>query len=238
MGKRKNFIDPRTKLLLLLTMNILLLSLRKGPGLNLLRFLAGFLPLLMLILGKKYRFAAFYGILYLGCHAVGYYLLPGTTGFPAMFLGFIHSLGTRFVPGGMMGVYFLTTTKVNEFVLAMEKMHVSQKVIIPLSVMFRFFPTVGEESSSISDAMRMRKLGFRYFWRRPVEVLEYRMVPLMMSVVNIGEELSASALTRCLGQHQTRSSISDGGFGPMDGALFLLCAGMILAYFTAAGGYW
>ena len=137
-----------------------------------------------------------------------------------------------------MGVYFLTTTRVNEFVLAMQKMHVSQKVIIPLSVMFRFFPTVGEESASISDAMRMRKLGFRYFWRRPVEVLEYRMVPLMMSVVQIGEELSASALTRCLGQDRTRTSISDGGFGPLDGFLFFLCAALILAYAAAVGGIW
>ena len=238
MGKKKNFIDPRTKLVLLLTMNILLLSLGKAPGLAVLRFGAGFLPLLMLILGKKYRFAVSYALIYLGSHGIGWFLLPGTSGFAAMFLGFLNSLGTRFVPGGMMGVYFLTTTKVNEFVLAMEKMHVSQKIIIPLSVMFRFFPTVGEEYSSISDAMRMRKLGIRYFWRRPAEVLEYRMVPLMISVVNIGEELSASALTRCLGQNNSRTSISDSGFGPRDAVLFLLCAALILAYFTAVGGYW
>ena len=225
-------------ILLLLTMNILLLSMGKGDSITLLRFGAGFLPLGMLMLGGTYRFAAAYGLIYLGCHAIGRFWLPGRTGFPAMLLGFMHSLGTRFLPGGMMGVYFLTTTKVNEFVLAMEKMHVSQKLIIPLSVMFRFFPTVGEESASISDAMRMRKLGLRYFWRRPVEILEYRMVPLMMSVVNIGEELSASALTRCLGQDKTRTSISDGGFGPLDLGLIVLCAGLILAYFTAVGGYW
>ena len=238
MGKKNCFIDPRTKLLLLLTMNILLLSLGKGEGVAVLRFGAGLLPLFMLMLGGKYRFAGSYGVIYLGCHAIGYFLIPGLTGFSAMLLGFFHSLGTRFLPGGMMGVYFLTTTKVNEFVLAMEKMHVSQKIIIPLSVMFRFFPTVVEESASISDAMRMRRLGIRYFWRRPVEVLEYRMVPLMMSVVNIGEELSASALTRCLGQDKTRTSISDGGFGPLDLVLFCLCGALILACFTAVGGVW
>ena len=237
MGKKSYFVDPRTKLFLLLTMNILLLSLGKGPGLIRLRFVAGMLPVIMLMLGGKQSFAVLYGMIYLGCHAIGYFWLPGTTGFSAMFLGFFYSLGTRFLPGGMMGVYFLTTTKVNEFVLAMEKMHVSQKIIIPLAVMFRFFPTAGEEYSSISDAMRMRKLGIRYFWRRPVEVLEYRMVPLMMSVVNIGEELSASALTRCLGQYKTRTSISDGGFGPLDAVLFLVCAALIAAYFAAVGGY-
>ena len=238
MGKKNYFVDPRTKLLLLLTMNILLLSLGKGDGVAALRFGAGFLPLFMLLLGGKCKIAISYGIIYLGCHAVGWLLLPGRTGFWAMLLGFFYSLGTHFVPGGMMGVYFLMTTKVNEFVLAMEKMHVSQKVIIPLSVMFRFFPTVAEESASISDAMRMRKLGICYFWRRPVEVLEYRMVPLMMSVVNIGEELSASALTRCLGQNKTRTSISDGGFGLLDLILLMVCAALILTYFTAVGGIW
>ena len=233
---RKTFIDPRTKLMLLLTMNILLLSLGKGGSISVLRFCSGFLPFVMLIAGAKYGFAFSYISIYLAGHAIGQFLLPGTTGFVAMLLGFIHSLGTRFVPGGMMGVYFITTTRVNEFVLAMHKMHVSEKVIIPLSVMFRFFPTVGEESSAISDAMRMRKLGLRYFWKRPVEVIEYRMVPLMMSVVNIGEELSASALTRCLGKDKARTSISDGGFGPLDIILFIVCLSLIAAYFLLRGG--
>ena len=236
--KKTHFVDPRTKLFLLLTMNILLLSLEKGESISLLRFGAGFLPVLMLAVGGKYKIAVSYGVIYLGCHAVGFFWLPELTGFSAMFLGFVYSLGTRFAPGGMMGLYFLTTTRVNEFVLAMEKMHISQKIIIPLSVMFRFFPAVGEEASGISDAMRMRKLGLRSFWYRPAAFLEYRMVPLMMSVVNIGEELSASALTRCLGQEKTRTSISDGGFGPFDLLLFLGCAALILAYFTAAGGCW
>ena len=233
---RKIFVDPRTKLLLLFPMNILLLSLGKSESITILRFWAGFLPMMMLLIGGRFRLAFVYVVIYLGSHAVGRYLLQDATGFPLMILGFIHSLGTRFVPGGMMGVYFITTTKVNEFVLAMQKMHVSEKVIIPLSVMFRFFPTVAEESSSISDAMRMRKLGLGFFWRRPLEVIEYRMVPLMISVVNIGVELSASALTRGLGEDRTRTSISDGGFGVLDVFLILLCIGLIVSYFLARGG--
>ena len=45
----------------------------------------------------------------------------------------------------------------------MERMHIPQKVIIPVSVMFRFFRPCGG-TAGISDAMRMRKLGFRYFY--------------------------------------------------------------------------
>jgi len=115
-------------------------------------------------------------------------------------------------------------------------MHVSQKVIIPVSVMFRFFTTVKEEAEGISDAMRMRKLGFSYFFFKPVEILEYRLVPLMISVVNIGEDLSASALTRCLGYKKSRTNISRCGFGWVDYALFVLGIGFILLYFLELGG--
>ena len=56
---------------------------------------------------------------------------------------------SQFIPGLMMGYYTVTTTTVSEFVAAMERMHMPKQIVIPLSVMFRFFPTVGEEASSI-----------------------------------------------------------------------------------------
>ena len=86
--------------------------------------------------------------------------------------------------------------QVSEFVAAMERMHVPQKIVIPVSVVFRFFPTVREEYAAIRDAMKMRGITTL---RSPMKMLEYRIVPLMMSVAKIGEELSAAALTRGLG---------------------------------------
>ncbi|WP_205739245.1 ATP-binding cassette domain-containing protein [Halocella sp. SP3-1] len=59
-----------------------------------------------------------------------------------------------------MGYYLISTTTVSEFIASMEHMHVPQKIIIPMAVMFRFFPTIGEEARSISNAMRMRRVGF------------------------------------------------------------------------------
>ena len=46
---------------------------------------------------------------------------------------------------------------------AMERLRLPQKITIPLSVMFRFFPTVVEEYGAIGDAMRMRGIGFGLF---------------------------------------------------------------------------
>ena len=102
---------------------------------------------------------------------------------------------------------------------AMERMHVPQKIVIPVSVVFRFFPTVKEEYAAIRDAMKMR--GITTF-RSPMKMLEYRVVPLMVSVAKIGEELSAAALTRGLGAPGKRTNICNIGFGPLDIFFFLM----------------
>lgn len=236
MRKQELYIDPRTKIFLLLTMNIVLLNTGTGDFVPYLRFAVGLLPFLMFLLSGKRRMAGGYLMIYLLSYYIMVNLLPVTGGILMMLLGFLTSIGTRFMPGGMMGVYFICSTRVNEFVAAMECMHVPDKITIPVSVMFRFFPTVGEEARGISDAMRMRKLGFAYFFSRPAEILEYRMVPLMISVVNTGEDLSASALTRCLGMYKDRTNISRCGFGIPDVVLFLVGLIFIALYLLDLGG--
>ena len=131
-------------------------------------------------------------------------------------------------PGFIMGYYLVSTTTVSEFVAAMEKMHIPQKIVIPMSVVFRFFPTVKEEYATIRDAMKIRGITTL---RSPVKMLEYRVVPLMMSIAKIGEELSAAALTRGLGAPQKRTNICKIGFGPLDIFFFLLAIPCWVGFF-------
>lgn len=127
----------------------------------------------------------------------------------------------RFLPCIMMGRYLMESTTVSEFTAAMKKLHVSDNIIIPLSVMFRFFPTVLDEADSISSAMKMR--GIRIGGKHASKIIEYRMVPLMTCCVNIGEELSAAALTRGLGGEVKRTNICRIGFRLQDYAALALC---------------
>lgn len=236
MKKQELYIDSRTKIFLLLTMNIILLNTNAGALLTYLRFAIGFLPFVMFLTVRRCKIAGGYLVIYLVSYFIMECVLIHTKGLLTILLGFFASMGTRFIPGGMLGVYFFYSTRVNEFVAAMERMHISQKIIIPISVMFRFFPTVKEEAQGISDAMRMRKLGFLYLFSKPIEILEYRLVPLMISVVNIGEELSASALTRCLGREKNRTNISRCGFGFADYILFVVGIVFMALYFGELGG--
>lgn len=53
-----------------------------------------------------------------------------------------------------MGYITVRTTTVSEFVASMKKLHLPEQIIIPMSVIFRFFPTVVEEYNAIGDAMK------------------------------------------------------------------------------------
>lgn len=117
--------------------------------------------------------------------------------------------------------YRISSTRVSELVAAMKRLHVSDRIIIPLSVMLRFLPTVIEEARSINNAMRMR--GVRFGGSKPGKMLEYRLIPLMSCSINIGGELSAAALVRGLGAPYKRTTISTIGFHAQDIVILLLC---------------
>lgn len=156
---------------------------------------------------------------------VSYMGLIGT-----IIISLLAQFGTRWFPSAMMGYYLLSTTKVSEFVLAMQRMHIPEAFIIPFSVMFRFFPTISEEAGSIGNAMRMRGITGKNFFKNPQAVLEYRIVPLMMSVVTIGNDLSAAALTRGLGNGKKRTSICKIGFHWKDFALMIIVTAALLVF--------
>lgn len=161
-------------------------------------------------------------MLYLVCYAVEMAAVNWTKGMLSFLLQAVSSIMTKFAPGIMTGAFLLSTTTVSEFIAAMEQMRISEKIVIPLSVIFRFFPTIGEEYRAISDAMKMR--GIRFGGRHPARMIEYRLIPLMVSVVKIGDELSAAALTRGLGAPEKRTNVCRIGFRMQDLMLLILCA--------------
>ncbi|WP_343208800.1 energy-coupling factor transporter transmembrane component T [Anaerolentibacter hominis] len=213
--------DPRTKLIMLFTMALFVLG---GMGNEKTAFLSPCLcvmPLFLLVSGKKYRQAAVYVVMYLSIYMLYALLGPITEGAVHFMLLGTAGIATRFVPSIMMGMYVVSTTTVSEFTAAMQRIHLSEKLIIPLSVMFRFFPTVADEFSSINAAMKMR--GISLGGKNAGKMLEYRMIPLLSCSVKIGDELSAAALTRGLGGSVKRTNVCQIGFHIQDVAAILIC---------------
>mgnify|MGYP000865603139 FL=1 len=156
------------------------------------------------------------GIIYV----LEYAVFPYVRGLLASILLIVIMIVGRFFPAYLTGVYVINTTTVSEFKAAMDKLHMPDSLTIPMCVMFRFFPTISEENDSIRAAMKMR--GIRFGGGKAGKMLEYRIVPMITCTAKIGEELSASALTRGLGKQKKRTNICHIGFGWADWTFFLL----------------
>ena len=62
-------------------------------------------------------------------------------------------------------------------------------------------------------------------------MIEYRLIPLMVSVVKIGDELSAAALTRGLGAPVRRTNVCELGFHVQDIIAIVLCLACFVVFF-------
>lgn len=218
-NKSHFWLDPRTKIIILIAVNIVVIC----GGLNgisaYIRPLLASLPFILLLAERKTKIAIIYFVLLFPAMMLEFFFIGSTNGILNIIILLYTGILSRFLPGIITGYYLISTTKISELIAAMERMHISQNIIIPFAVMIRFFPTVSEENNAINDAMRMR--GVRIGGGNAIAMLEYRIVPMLMSTVKIGEELSAAALTRGLGSPTKRTNISKVGFKFIDLVLIL-----------------
>lgn len=215
-------LDPRTKLFVMITLVIFALG-GTGSDISAVRYgtiAVSILPVLLLMTARQYKKATVFGILYAMIKSAETFLVPNITGAALSIIGLCCLIFVRLMPGLIMGAYMLSSTTVSEFIAAMHRMHIPQQITIPLSVMFRFFPTVLEEFTAINTAMKMRDI--RIGGKNAGKLVEYCLVPLMVCSVNIGSELSAAALTRGLGTKVRRTNICKIGFHIQDIAVLLL----------------
>ncbi|WMJ81567.1 energy-coupling factor transporter transmembrane component T [Clostridium sp. MB40-C1] len=231
LQKKVFHLDPRTKLLL---MAIISTSEFLYSHVAFMITVA-LIPFVLLMINKQYKIA------------IGFIVLFSLSLIAKETQSFIHfnllfnmiivlllALVLRLFPAFAMGAYIIYSTKASEFISSMERMHVTRKITIPVSVLFRFLPTMREEATYIKDAMRMREiqLGSKKFWKNPMALVEYRFIPLMISVVKIGEELSAASLTKGIDNPGTRTNIAKIGFTMYD--VITLCitiVGLLTSFF-------
>ena len=173
--KRKGIrLDPRTKLILLLMVTTLMFSTSNEGIMNFVKPVLSLIPFVLILSERRFKTAGKYLLLYLACFALERIALTTLSDLLSFVVLAMTSIMTRFAPGIMTGAWLLSSTSVSEFIGSMERMHLTEKIVIPLSVIFRFFPTISEEYQAISDAMKMR--GIRFGGKNPFLMLEYRLV--------------------------------------------------------------
>ena len=224
-------IDPRTKLFLLLTGNLAIFF---APSIKYEIMIASIILLLGFLCGA-YRFSLKIAVIYLmmlSIQFIGSTYLRGTLGI--MIVSFAMFLRKIF-PCVMLGGILILTTRVNEFMAAMNRIHIPKSVVIPLTVMLRYFPMIGEDWRYIKDAMKMRDVSpnFSGFIRNPVMTIECVYIPLMMAASKIADELSAASVTRGIENPKPRTSLQQISFNITDAIfltifMILLCISILL----------
>ncbi len=216
----RSFLDPRTKLLLLFTSSVFVTGNAGESRMTVFYWILVFLPVFLLVAEREWKAACIAVALYIGSFCAQMALQHELSAAESVLALMLYVI-TKILPTVILARYIVKSTKVSEFLAAMNRLRVTDKLTIPVSVIFRFFPTVVEESRAINDAMRMR--GIEMGAKKATEAIEYRMVPLIASCSVIGEELSAAAMTRGLDVGEKRSCIWNIRFGLPDVTVISLC---------------
>lgn len=200
-------LDPRTMLFLLVIGNI---SVFAAPSI-LSELILTTLILLLALFCKAFKLPF--------KMAIGFYIMVGIdfvsmhyfTGSFFMYLALFARFLRKIVPCGMLGAILIQTTKVNHFMAALSKLRIPKGILIPLTVMLRYFPAIKEDYIRISKSMKMRgiKPGVLSLVRQPSMTIECIYVPIMMSASRRADELSAAAITRGIENPQKRTSLEE-----------------------------
>lgn len=220
------WLDPRTKILLLL---LCVFAAMSAPSLLYEFGLVVVIGILGICCGKwKYALkgVVFYALVYL----LTVWVVSSMTGtLRTMFVAFL-GLFHKVYPCGMLSGIVLSTTKVSEFLSAMNRIHAPKKLVIPLAVMLRYIPTIGEDWRYIKDAMKMRDVSpsLKGLVTNPGMTVDCIYVPLMMAASKAADELSIASVTRGIENPEPRTCLVQIRFGIADGIVVLLFLAYLL----------
>lgn len=189
----------------------------------------GFLLLITLIIGGKKR-AAIYLLIYSSCLGIEQLLMGHYLNYFVSFFSLYAVTLRRLLPLLLVGGLFIRTTKVSELMYTLRKWHLPEFIVIPFSVLFRFFPTLKGDYQHIRSAMRLRGIAVTTvdLVKHPIQTLEYIVVPLLMSASTTAVDLSAAALTRGISNPKPHTTIVHNGLRLFDYLVLAIALAIIL----------
>ena len=189
--------------------------------------LISILPCVFLIISHKIKTAVKGIVMILLATLAQKYMLDSSTGFLNSFLLLLIMMMLRMLPGVLMGSYAFSTTDMSEVISSLKKLHLPDQIVIPVTVMARFFYTCSIDYRQIKNAMYLDGLTTGRLLFHPMQFLEYRIIPLLMVLTGTADEVSTSALTRGLEVGQERSYTFDNKLKLIDLLCVLLMLGLI-----------
>lgn len=228
--------DPRSKLLLAVACNVLVLG--RGPALVL--TVAAALSALLLADALRDRRAVWFTLvlsLCLGAYSALPHVWTSSTGIGVAITGMWFG---RFLTSMGMAAWLVTTTSSGEFLAGLRALRTPGFVVLPVAVVLRFIPTIIRELHAIIDAMRLRGAvpSAGSILLHPAITAEHVLVPLLAMTTRMSDELSAAALIRGLDRSGPRTSIIRLGFHPGDALVIALAIALVALHFSGLEAPW
>ena len=230
--QKKLWFDPRTKFLLLL---FSVLAATFAPNLIYEVGLVILIALFALACSKvkiAVRGVLVYAVLYGITTVTITYASAGAQATLLAFFGLIHKV----YPCGLMGGIMIGTTRISEFLSAMNKLPAPKSFTIPFAIMLRYIPTIREDWHFIKDAMRLRDVSptLGGLLTRPAMTLECVYAPLLMAASKAADELSIASVTRGIENPHPRTCFAEIRFHVTD----FIAIACFAAYFAAGQFLW
>lgn len=218
MKAARTGLDPRTKIVVLVTVIIVVFSF---PGNLVMGITVAGCILLFLIDGLVLQLVGFAAV-YLFLTAIQFLLLPRVGATAAMMLaGFVYF--KVLMPIALPADHLMRTTSVQEVLAAAKKMRVPEKMRIGFAIIMRYLPVVGQNFRQVRDAMKLRDL--RGLGTR----VEAVYVPMLMNTVQAAEDLSTAACTRGIENPGEKTSFVKVGLRTRDFLVITSCLVLITA---------
>lgn len=235
VGGRELHLDPRTKLILIL---LCVVASMIAPSLVYQFALVVLIGLLCAACGR-WRYGVGVTLVYAVVSLLTGWVLASMAGsLRTMFVAFLGLFHKVFACGMLAGMV-ISTTRVNEFLSAMNRIHAPRQLVIPLAVLLRYVPTIQEDWGYIKDAMRMRDVSPSLigFMAHPVMTVECIYVPLMMSAAKAADELSIASVTRGIENPVQRTCLVRIRCGAWDWTVVTIAVGyLVVGLWMRAGG--
>ena len=125
--------------------------------------------------------------------------------FLVLYIGMTAFMVSRLLPVAMIGNVLSNDVMPGEIISAFQQLKVPKGIIISFIVALRFLPIYSKEVEIIRSCLKMRGIKISIF--KPLQALEYTMVPALFRGATIAEEMSASAMTKAIESNNKRTSI-------------------------------
>lgn len=205
MEKKYLIFDPRSKLCTIIFASFLLMFPLS------LKFEIMFVTLLFLlfILNGALKKGLIFYLLFWLCLLGDEWLFPYNSNGFVLFIDFLLVGNRKMLPIIMAASFAMNRTKISEWIAALKKCRLPFSLIIPLTVLFRFFPTFFQDFKSVRNAMKYRGIAVYTIdlFIHPIQTMEFIIVPMLMSAENTSLDLSSAALVRGLANTTNHTSI-------------------------------